>query len=308
MRIVVTGGSGRLGRSVVRELVEHGHVVLNADRANYPDDLASRFMPVELGELGQVYGAIQAIEAEAVVHLAALPEPLLYPEEVTFRNNVMGNFNVFQAAANAAVTTVVYAGSPNANGYGLPGWLPDYLPLDEDHPVKPWHAYQLTKIFGEQMGDAFYRQTGGRLRTITVRPCFVVSPEEWNGTAPSQGGGSVRDRLNDAARAGSSLFNYVDARDAAQLYRLAVEATDLPSGEVFYAGAADALARSPLAELVPRIYPGTEEMAATLTGTRPGISIEKARRVLGYEPRYSWRGELVDQSEAAEPTHEGEAP
>lgn len=293
MRVVVTGGSGRLGRSVVRELAAAGHTVLNADLQRSPGDPSARFMPVDLTELSQAIGAIHAHRAEAVVHLAALPEPLLYPEEVTFRNNTLATFNVFQAAAVLGVRRVVYAGSPSVNGWGRPGWQPRYLPVDEAHPAQPWHAYHLSKLFGEQMADAFHRQTNGALRCVTVRPCFVVAPEEWTSAALSQGGGTIRDRLDDPARAGLSLFNYVDARDAAQLFRLALEHADLPDGEIFYAGAADALARAPLAELVPAIYPQAADMAKALTGTRPGVSIEKARRVLGYQPRYSWRTELA---------------
>jgi nucleoside-diphosphate-sugar epimerase len=292
MRVVVTGGSGRLGRSVVRELVEHGHTVLNADQLPTNDNPADRFMPVDLLELGQVYGAMQAIAAEAVVHLAAHPRPRFLPEEVTFRNNTLATFNVFQAALNCGVRRVVYAGSPNVLGYGLPGWLPRYLPIDEAHPMFPWHAYHLSKVFGEQMGEAFHRQSGGRLKAFTVRPCFVVSPAEWTGEAPAQDGGRVHDRLDDPSKAGASLFNYVDARDAAQLFRLVLENEDLPSGELFYAGAADALARAPLVELIPRFYPGTEALAKDLTGTRPAFSVEKAYRLLGYEPRFSWRTEL----------------
>jgi len=295
MRVVVTGGSGRLGRSVVRELVEHGHVVMNADRHPFVGDPSARFMPVDLMEMGQAVGALAAHEAEAVVHLAAFAEPQFYPEEVTFRNNVLTTFHVLQAAATLGVNRVVYAGSPNVNGWGGPGWRPQYLPVDEEHPPAVWHAYNLSKLLGEQIGAMFHRQTAGRLKTISVRPCYVVAPEEWSGRVPAQGGGTVKDRLDDIQRSGPTLFNYVDARDAAQVFRLALEHLDeLPGGEIFYAGAPDALAREPLCDLIPRLYPGTEAMAAGLTGTTPAVSIEKARRVLGYQPRYSWRTELAE--------------
>ncbi len=84
----------------------------------------------------------------------------------------------------------------------------------------------------------------------------------------------------------------MDVRDAAQAFRLAAEG-EIPGYNVFFAGAPDALAREPLADLFPRYYPGTEKMAVCLTGTRPTISNARAEAIIEYRPQFSWR-DLLD--------------
>jgi UDP-glucose 4-epimerase len=299
MRIVVTGGSGRLGRSVLHALTARGHEVLNADLRPTP---GTEFFGVDLTNAGDAYQAITHIDAEAVVHLAALAVPLQHPEQMLLSTNVATTFNVYQAALDLGVRTVINAGSPSAVGYGAPmQWLPRYLPLDEDHPLEPWHAYSFSKQLSEEVMRYFVRRAGNQLQTFTVRPCFVVAPEEWQDDAPAQGGGSIRTRLENPDLAVASLFNYVDARDAAELIvRLLDRADTIASGEIFYAGAADALATEPLAELLPQYYPEIAEMASALGGTRPAFSTRKAERLLGWQAQYSWRTELPNSDRRIE--------
>jgi nucleoside-diphosphate-sugar epimerase len=133
---------------------------------------------------------------------------------------------------------------------------------------------------------------GDAIRFAAFRPCYVISPEEWDG-APTQQGHTVAERLADPALSAPALFNYVDARDVADFLDVLLQKMDtIPNGETFFVGAADALATAPLAELMPRFLPGSSELAAGLTGTSPAFSIAKARELLGWEPRRSWRTEL----------------
>ena len=138
----------------------------------------------------------------------------------------------------------------------------------------------------------FARQTGDATRFAAFRPCYVIAPEEWQG-APTQQGHTVRERLDDPALSAPALFNYVDARDVATFIDTLLDALPtIPNAEVFFVGADDALAREPLAELLPRFVPGTAELAAGLTGTSPAFSNAKARRMLGWHPPTRWRAEL----------------
>jgi nucleoside-diphosphate-sugar epimerase len=295
-RVLVTGSSGRLGRSVVESLAAAGHEVIGIDLApGTPDDHAT-VLPADLTDLGEAYEVLARFRPRAVVHLAAVATPFSRTDALTYRVNTQLAFNVCQAAAHSAVERVVVASSPTVIGYGAPhGWSPSYLPIDEEHPVAPWNAYSLSKLAAEETMRMLARAAGDRVRFAAVRPCFVVPPEEWAG-APTQTGHTIRERLERTDLGGRSLFNYVDARDAAELVRLLLDALPtLPNGEVFFAGAADALAREPLAELLPRHLPETVPHAAVLTGTAPAFSAAKAERLLGWRPKRSWRTEMSDR-------------
>jgi UDP-glucose 4-epimerase len=203
---------------------------------------------------------------------------------------------VISAATELGVGKIVTASSPTVLGYGSPaGWLPPSFPLDERTPPKPWNAYALSKLIAEQTVQMFAAAQGEGIRYAAFRPCFVISPEEWEG-APTQQGHTLAERLADPALSAPALFNYVDARDVADFLDLLLQKmTDIPNGETFFVGAADALATAPLVELMPHFLPGSEAISAGLTGTSPAFSIAKAQELLGWQPRRSWRTELTSR-------------
>ncbi|HVQ75737.1 MAG TPA: NAD(P)-dependent oxidoreductase [Candidatus Binatia bacterium] len=277
MRVVVTGAAGRLGLAVLAELCGE-HDVVAFDRVRPARGDGARVRLGDHGDLGQIVGAIKG--ADVVVHLSAITYPGLWAEEVQFASNVVGAFNVAEAAALVAVPKLVFASSPSPLGFVAPRdtFRLAYLPVDEDHPLAPHNAYGLSKLVTEEILRAWQRRTGGA--ALALRPCYIITPEERDTR--------VRPRLERPELAAGNLFNYVDVRDAAAAFRLAVE-RDLPGFSLFFVGAADSLARAPLAELLPRYYPGTEALAAPLTGAQPAISSARAERALGYRARHSWR-------------------
>jgi UDP-glucose 4-epimerase len=295
MRIIVTGGSGRLGQSVVRRLSELGHDVLSIDREPV-GDLPARQQTLDLLDHAATTGLMATERPDAVVHLAAIAVPFSAPEGTILATNSALTFNVLDAASAAGTGRVLAASSPTVIGYGSPTtWEPRYLPLDEAHPTRPWNAYALSKLGIENTVAMFARQRGNTTRFGSFRPCFVISPEEWHG-ALTQQGHTVVERLNDPSLAAVSLFNYLDARDAADFVACWLENASLAdNGDVFFVGADDALATRPLAELLPRYLPGAD--ASALTGTLPAFSSAHAERVLGWRPTRSWRTELsADQA------------
>ncbi len=296
-RIFVTGGSGRLGRSVVAGLARVGHEVVSVDRAAIPEGDFPQSVVQESGDLlaaGEAERLIRKTRPDAVIHLAAIAVPFSAPEDVIFSTNTRLAYNVISAATAAGVPKIVTASSPTVLGYGSPaGWLPPSFPLDEQTPPKPWNAYALSKLVAEQTVQMFAAAQGDRIRYAAFRPCYVISPEEWHG-APTQQGHTVRERLADPALSAPALFNYVDARDVADFLDVLLDKMDsILSGETFFVGAADALAAQPLAELLPDFLPGSAELAAGLTGTSPAFSIDKARKLLGWQPKRTWRSELT---------------
>ncbi len=295
-RIFVTGGSGRLGRSVVAGLAAAGHEVISVDRDGIPADQLPAGVVQETGDLlapGEAWRLLRESTPDAVIHLAAIAVPFSAPEDVIFATNTRLAYAVISAATELGVGKIVTASSPTVLGYGSPaGWVPDSFPVDERTTPRPWNAYALSKLIAEQTVQMFAAAQGGKIRYAAFRPCYVISPEEWEG-APTQQGHTVAERLADPALSAPALFNYVDARDVADFLGVLLQKMDsIPNGETFFVGAADALATAPLAELLPRFLPGSETLASGLTGTLPAFSITKARNLLGWQPTRSWRTEL----------------
>lgn len=293
-RIIVTGGAGRLGRSLVAGLAERGHEVLSFDRAlsSAPELRDADQRAIDLSDADATARAFADADADALVHLAAIAVPFSAPEDVIMRTNAGLAVSVLGEAVAAGIPNVLAASSPTVLGYGNPGWGPDRLPLDESTPPQPGNAYALSKLVIEQTIAMLRRQTGDDVRYAAFRPCYVIAPEEWAG-APTQQGHTVLERLDDPALSAPAVFNYVDARDVAGFVDTLLAALgEIPNGETFFVGADDALARAPLAELVPRFFPGTDEVAAVLTGTSPAFSNAKAAQLLGWHPAYGWRDQL----------------
>jgi nucleoside-diphosphate-sugar epimerase len=290
-RILVTGSSGRLGRSVVAVLAERGHEVVEVD-LTVPAEHADAYA-ADLTEPAVAADVIGGAKPDAVIHLAAIAVPFSAPEQHILRTNASLAFNVMQAAVDAGVRKIVTASSPTVFGYGSPaGWAPERLPLTEDVQPRPWNAYALSKLLAERTMEMFAAQRGEAVRLAAFRPCYVIAPEEWQG-ALTQQGHTVAQRLDDPALSAPALFNYVDARDVGDfLHTLIAALDDIPNAQTFIVGAADALARRPLAELMPQYVPAAAEAAQELTGTTPAFSIAKARRLLGWSPAHDWRTEL----------------
>lgn len=281
MRVVVTGGSGRIGRWVVRELAA-SHQVVIFDRLP-PVELAPGviYKLGEMEDLGSVYDVLRG--ADAVVHLAAIPSNEFHPAATIFRANLLGTFHLGDAASRLGIRQVVNASSINVLGipYAARPIGPLTLPIDETHPNRPQDAYGLSKLLGEETLAAFNRRSG--LRTISLRPPLVVLPENYSGLIA---------RLDEPGFQQRNLWSYVDVRDLAAGVRLALENERLDC-EALFMTADDALAREPLSELIPRFYPGTGKMAAELAGTAPAIVSGRAKQLLGYSPRWSWRAMQV---------------
>jgi len=288
--VAVTGSSGKLGRHVVRDLTGHGHHVVALDRVPDPDSPAASAVRVDLTDFGQVYEALTGVDegqpAEAVVHLGAIPAPGLTTNAATFANNAPGTYNVFAAARRAGIRRIVWASSETVLGLPFgdrPGEEPPpYLPVDEEYPPRPSSTYSLVKTLEEEMARQFCRwepalsMVGLRFSNVmdvsdyARFPGFDVDPRSrsWN------------------------LWGYIDGRDGAQAVRLALEHTagGATGVEVFVIANADTVMSRSSADLAAEVFPGVP-VTRPLGEHETLLSIEKARRVLGYAPAHSWRDE-----------------
>jgi nucleoside-diphosphate-sugar epimerase len=280
MRIAVTGGSGKLGRAVVDDLLAHDHEVANLDRIPSTDPRAP-FTRVDLADFGQVAGALSAVDdrydrLDAVVHLAAIPGPGMAPDAAIFANNVLSTYNVFQAARMADIKNIVWASSETV--LGLPfDEPPQYVPVDEEVPVRPATAYSLGKTLDEAMARQFCRWDP-EAKAIGLRFSNVMEVADY-AAFPAFDDDPLLRKWN--------LWSYIDARDGAQAVRLALE-LETTGMDVFIIASPDTVMRRPNAELLDEVFPGVTRKRQ-LEANETLLSIEKARRVLGYAPRHSWR-------------------
>jgi len=274
-RVVVTGGAGKAGRAVVRDLVEHGRDVLSIDLVKDPD-LPCEQLVADFTDYGEAIDALKG--AEAVVHLAAIPAPGLKPDELTFRVNVASTYNVFAAAPLLGLRRVVWASSETVLGLPFERERPRYAPIDEEHPLLPEFSYALSKVVGEEMARQFSRWSG--IPYIGLRFSNVMEPHDYARFPGFQDDAQLR-RWN--------LWGYVDARDVAQACRLALDA-EIDGAEAFIIAAGDTVMQRSNAELMTEVYPEVE-LRGDIGEHDTLLSIAKARRLLGYEPRYSWRSE-----------------
>ncbi len=282
-RIVVTGGSGKLGDAVVDDLVSHGYDVVNVDLVPSRTERCP-FTRADLTDYGQTYEVLTGIDAryrgvDAVVHLAAIPGPGQAPNATTFHTNVSSTYNVFAASVAAGIRTVVWASSETLLGLPL-STPPPYLPMDEATPPRPETAYALSKHAGELMAEQFCRWHPD-LTLVALRFSNVMRPGDYPDFAAFQEDPAVR-KWN--------AWGYIDARDGAQAVRLAL-GYDRPGFEVFVIANADTVMMTPSAELAARVYPDVP-VTRELSTHETLLSIDKARRLLGYEPVHSWRDEL----------------
>lgn len=278
MRIALTGYSGKLGTVVARELRAAGHEVLGLDAIGAR---GSGFLQVELTDYGQVIDALgsggdRGEPVDAVVHLGAIPAPGIRSEVATFHNNMTATFNVFWAAVRLGIRKIVYASSETV--LGLPFDIdPPYAPVDEEYAPRPESVYSLVKTLEERMADELVRWYP-ELSITALRFSNVMVPEDYAAFAS----------FDDDARARKwNLWGYIDARDGAQAIERALE--QAPAGfDQFIIAAADTVMTRPNAELLAEVFPDVP-LKKPVGDNETLLSIDKARRLLGYEPVHSWR-------------------
>jgi len=278
-KIVVTGGSGKLGMWVIKDLIEHGYDVLNVDQKAPKENLCDTVY-ADIKNLGEVYGALQG--ADAVIHLAAIPVAFLYANEVTFQNNVIATYNVLEAAAGLNIRKVVMASSETAYGIGFAKELhaPKYVPLDEEHPLLPEDPYGLSKVVSEETAKAFHRRTG--MQIICLRFGYIHTMEMLR---------EFPDFNKDPLQRVRNLWNYIDVRDAASACRLGAEANGLDCVSLNIVAdetCMDIKSRDLMAAIFPEVM-----IREPLENYEGLMSNKKAKKVLGWQPQYTWRDQIA---------------
>jgi nucleoside-diphosphate-sugar epimerase len=279
-RVVLTGGSGKLGRVCLSDLLEHGYLVTNVDLVRPPDNPCP-FVRADLTDMGQAMEVLRQVDdrhggVDTVVHLAAVPAPGMVPGAELFRNNTISTYNVFAAARHLGIRNVVWASSETV--LGLPFHAaPPYVPLDEEYAPRPESAYALSKLMGEEMARQFCRWEP-EMKIIGLRFSNVTLPNEYAEFPGFEA---------EPARRKWNLWSYIDARDAAQAVRKSLEAP-LKGAEVFIIASPDTVMTRPIPELIAQFFADVP-WRRQLGPHDSAFSTDKARSLLGYEPVHSWR-------------------
>lgn len=300
MRILFTGGSGKAGRHAIAYLLEQGHRVMNVDRV--PLDLPGVDNRIaDITDAGEIHDAMQSYanfdelnagtgvpSFDAVVHFAAVPRILITGDNETYRTNVMGTYNVIDAALKAGVKKIIFASSETT--YGVCFWdgekKPDYLPVDEEHPTVPQDSYAMSKVVNETTARSFQARSGADIYGLRINN--VIEPHEYRQDFPAY--------IEDPLLRLRNFFAYIDARDLGQMVQRCLETNGL-GYEVFNVSNDDHSVAATTEELLDRFYDGVpvkKEMGANETF----YSNEKAKRLLGYAPKHRWRMYLDDPTVA----------
>lgn len=288
-RVIVTGGSGKAGKYVVQDLVEHGYEVVNLDLRHLPG-LPARTLVTDLTDAGQVFNALTGFTGprefeeslrpqpiSAVVHLAAIPRIMLVPDNEVYRVNVMSTYNVLDAASKLGIKRVIIASSETTYGivFAHEHRDPAYFPLDEEYPVDPMDSYALSKVCNERTGRAFHLRDG--MDVYAFRIGNVIEPHEYEGLVASYDDPALRKRI---------AWSYIDARDLAQACRLGVQKGGL-GYQVMNIVNDEVSSNLPTAELLRRFYP-TVPIRGQLGERETLLSNRRAKDVLGFRPAHTW--------------------
>ena len=296
MRVLFTGGSGKAGRHVVAYLADKGHRVLNFDRV--PLGLAGvHDLLGDITDAGQVYSAMRshagydemesgagALLFDAVVHFAAVPRHLMMPDTETYRVNVMGTYNVIEAALKMGVRKVVIASSETTYGVCFSDGEvdPKVLPLEEDYDIDLMDSYGMSKKVNEVTARSFQRRSGADIYALRIGN--VIEPHEYATIFPPL--------ANDPGLRRRIAFSYIDARDLGQIVDLCLK-TDGLGWQVFNAANDSNAVPQPNAELLARFFPNVP-VSRPLEPHEGLLSNARIREVLGFREEHDWRRYLPD--------------
>lgn len=296
MRILFTGGSGKAGRYSVEYLLKQGHRVMNVDRV--PLELPGVLNRVaDITDLGEMHDAMRSYADfdelepgtgvpafDAVVHFAAVPRIMVTGDQECYRTNVMGTYNVIDAALRAGITKIIFASSETT--YGICFWdgekKPEYVPVDEDHPTLPMDSYAMSKVVNEATAKSFQARSGTDIYGLRINN--VIEPHEYAKMFP--------DFLAHPEKRRRNIFAYIDARDLGQMVQRCLE-TDGLGYEVFNVSNDDMSVGLTSDQVIERFYQGVE-VKKKMTRDETFYSNDKAKRMLGFAPEHSWRDVLKD--------------
>ena len=300
MKVLITGSQGKVGKHVVARCKQLGIETIGVDlaRGEYDTYVASSAWPqtywqCDLSDAGAVYSAIATFKPDAVIHVAAIPDPTHTPPHVVFNNNISSTFNVVEACVKLGVARLVNISSETVPGFffhervvpGVSG-VPLYCPVDEKHAMHPQDPYALSKLFGEQLCDAAVLRRGD-MTVVSIRPSWCQD----EGNIERNLGPLIRDPKEYQ----NGMWAYIIISDlAAAIVTAATKPGLAPGHEVFYIAAPDNIGGRDLKAAVDAHWgAGVIPVRALSRPDASGLDCSKANAVLGWTAEKTWRDFLT---------------
>jgi nucleoside-diphosphate-sugar epimerase len=293
MRVFFTGGSGKAGRWAIQHLQAQGHHVVNVDQT--PSGLDCPELLIDLCDAGQVIGAMsQFVESaeldtgagvptyDAVVHFAAIPRVMIGTDGECFRQNTLTTYNVIEAAVKLGVPKVIFASSETTYAvcFADGDLKPDFVPVDETHPTLPHDSYAMSKVCNEVTARSFQARTGADIYGLRINN--VIEPHEYAEMFPAF--------MEDPALRRRNIFAYIDARDLGHMVDCCLKTDDL-GYEVFNVSNDDLSVSLTSDQVIAQFYQGVE-VRREMDANETFFSNKKAKRMVGFKPKHSWRDVL----------------
>lgn len=277
MRVLVTGAAGLIGSATLDLLAAEGiaatALVLDEPGRALPAD---RVIVGDAADPAVVAGALR--DADAVIHLAAIPTPLADPGERVFAVNTLATFTVLDQAGQAGIRRAAIASSYAICGLPFAGrrlTMP-YLPIDTALPLQITDPYALSKRVDEETAAMAHRRYA--MTVVALRLPFV-------GTVDDRLPGVARRWADEPGAGAADVWSYLDARDAARALLASLEPAR-PGSHVVYVAAPETLAPYPTEQLLSRFHPGVPRPA--YSGRTVPIDLDPAVDLLGFRARHPW--------------------
>lgn len=289
MRVLVTGTAGRVGSAVATEFLSHGYTVRGLDK-NPPREGLRGSIETVYADLSDRFAMLRAVEGcDAIAHLAAIPNPV-HGEEGIFQTNVTGTQYLLAAAEAQGIKRVALASTCCTFGiyFAHHPIDPQYFRMDEQHPTLPQDLYGLSKILNEETAAAYTRRSG--MTTVCLRLTSVVdfsNRQHLHWWAHSLS--TDADRRND-------MWSYIEVRDAARAFRLAIENPTEGTSSVAIIASRNSLTAHDIRHLVQKHFPALAHFVTELSPTDSLYNTDAAEKIFGFVAEHNWRDleELAD--------------
>ncbi|KAL4863287.1 hypothetical protein BDV12DRAFT_206671 [Aspergillus spectabilis] len=302
-RIIVTGGSGKVGQTVITTLLSHGHSILNLDIAplppTFPQNDRVHTLLTDLTDSGQVHSALTSRFhpacpyvseplnqlPDAIIHLAGYPRNMIVPDVETYRVNTQSGYNVVEAACRLGIKKIIIASTVCVYGPPYGEGIIEFpsFPVDEEVDANPMDTYAISKVCVERTARGFARRFAQyNVDIYILRLAAVIDANDYEKIEKIW--------TEDPVDRKAVGWSYTDARDFGEMCECAIKVDGL-GYQIFNATNDEItvdMGTASTGEYLKREAPGVE-FTREMEGREAPLTNRKIREVLGFKQGHSWR-------------------